>query len=141
MLCKSLTVDCPYQVNAYDESYQFFQLPDNYNDNMYLHYAHKALALAAGGRILDVGCGTGRFLSSLRTLDPSAKIYGYDIASAAVAHAHEYLPAEVSLTDDLGKVIDWGKFDVVTSLNVIENVPNVPDHVRSLLQSAQADSF
>ena len=59
--------------------------------SMIRHGRSFALRLPRGGRVLDLGCGSGRDLSMLRSfgLDPVGLDYVGSLARAAVARSHE----------------------------------------------------
>jgi len=74
-----------------------------------------------GGRLLDIGCGYGRFLASL---DPSAwNLNGTEISETAIAHVNETVPAATihrGLIDDVD--FDDASFDAITLVAVLEHV-------------------
>jgi SAM-dependent methyltransferase len=51
--------------------------------------AHVAPHVPPRGVIVDVGCGPGLLLRDLRPRVPEAKLYGYDVTPAMIAHARE----------------------------------------------------
>jgi methionine biosynthesis protein MetW len=74
-----------------------------------------------GATVLDVGCGTGGFLSHLREVRPRCRTRGIDISPRAVAAAveagHDALVADL-VVDDLP-----GVYDVITCFETIEHIP------------------
>ena len=79
----------------------------------------RAHDLPEAPRILDVGCGTGRFLLQVHRALPRAKLYGLDLSPYYVKRAAEVLsPAvDVSLVVENAEDMPFaGKFfDAVTS--------------------------
>jgi 2-polyprenyl-3-methyl-5-hydroxy-6-metoxy-1,4-benzoquinol methylase len=69
--------------------------------------------------VLDVGCGNGDFLRHLRARRPDARLVGVDLSPARGTEPFERVHADVMETDLPGT------YDAVTSLAVIEHVPNV----------------
>ena len=80
---------------------------------------------APGGRLLDVGCGTGAFLAAARTA--GYRSYGFDFDSEAVRTARERFGLEELFTGDLlrlKKETGWDRFDLVTAFEVLEHAPS-----------------
>jgi ubiquinone/menaquinone biosynthesis C-methylase UbiE len=77
-------------------------------------------------RVLDVGCGTGRFLLQLARALPSARLYGLDMSPFYVRHARRLLARhDVTLSSDSADRMPWADatFDVVTSVFMFHELP------------------
>ena len=90
------------------------------------HYAYRCRAVrhacAKGGRLLDVGCGTGGFLKEL-CRDSKWQAVGVDISERALETARQQgLTVQCGELDSLH--LPAASFDVVTLWEVIEHVPN-----------------
>ena len=72
-----------------------------------------------GGRILDVGCGLGMYVRSLRRFSPH--VHGVDIDAEKLAKAGRELP-NLCLAPAEGLPYPDGTFDLVLSHEVIEHV-------------------
>jgi len=74
-----------------------------------------------GDRVLDFGCGAGRFL---KTLDDAI---GVEIAQQAVDRARDNVPgADIRLVEPDGSLpIGHGEIDLVWSSEVLEHIPDV----------------
>ncbi|MGW7264436.1 class I SAM-dependent methyltransferase [Streptomyces sp. NPDC054842] len=104
----------------------------------------EAVAAAPGGRVLDVGCGTGSTtLAIARRLGTSSGCVGLDISEAAVAAARERAERERTsvsflVGDAQEHAFDPGAFDAVVSRF---GVMFFPDPVRAFanLRRAAAD--
>lgn len=75
-------------------------------------------------RILDVGCGQGRYTGLLRSYFPKMEYVGIDFSEVAVAKAREKYPSltfSVGLAESLGTIPDMS-FDMVISIEVLEHV-------------------
>jgi SAM-dependent methyltransferase len=91
----------------------------------------RALLLAevrAGERVLDLGCGAGRFVAALR--DAGADPVGVELAAAALERARANVPgADLRLVEDDGSLpLEHASIDVVWCSEVLEHVADT-DHV------------
>ncbi|MGD9763515.1 MAG: class I SAM-dependent methyltransferase [Candidatus Binatia bacterium] len=86
-----------------------------------------ALRDRARPRILDVGCGTGRFLWQLQQTLPAAKLFGLDLSAPYLRRAAELLGGnDVSLVNDNAEAMPWAAdhFDAVTSVFLFHELPS-----------------
>lgn len=86
----------------------------------------QALARTRAPRILDVACGTGRFLHQLGRALPRAKLYGLDLSPPYLARAAALLAGrEVSLVHENAEAMPFadGQFDAVTSVFLFHELP------------------
>ena len=91
-------------------------------------------------RILDVGCGDGRFLSVLRDFGPSNwELFGIDIDERAIRLAAKRgIRAELSRLEDYQPQSDaespdsGGRFDMIVQFQVIEHVSSPDEMVRKV---------
>jgi ubiquinone/menaquinone biosynthesis C-methylase UbiE len=78
-------------------------------------------------RILDVACGTGRFLRQLGAAVPKAKLYGLDLSPNYLKRAQSVLSdaADVSLAVDNAEAMPFadGFFDAVSSVFLFHELP------------------
>jgi SAM-dependent methyltransferase len=87
----------------------------------------RALLLAEarpGERVLDLGCGAGRFVAALR--DAGADPVGVELAEAALERARRTAPgADLRLVAPDGSLpLDHGSVDLVWCSEVLEHVPD-----------------
>ena len=78
-------------------------------------------------RVLDVACGTGRFLHQLSRALPKAKLYGLDLSPPYLAHAAGLLAgSDVSLVNDNAEEMPWAdaSFDAVASVFLFHELPS-----------------
>jgi SAM-dependent methyltransferase len=75
-----------------------------------------------GERVLDLGCGAGRFVAALRSA--GAEAVGVEVAQAALDRAAEVAPgADLRLLGDDGTIpLDHGSVDLVWCSEVLEHV-------------------
>ncbi len=81
----------------------------------------------ARARVLDVGCGTGRFLLQLQRALPAAKLVGLDLSPPYLKEAGQLLAGgDVSLVNDNAEAMPWadGQFDAVTSVFLFHELPS-----------------
>jgi SAM-dependent methyltransferase len=91
------------------------QSPDHW-----LPRREELLRLKPGGAVLDLGCGSGGFLATLK--GPSWKLYGIEMSQSAANMARSRCGAEVFVGDVLDAPFSPGSFDAITAFNVMEHV-------------------
>ena len=87
---------------------------------------------AGGGRLLDVGCGTGTFLGRLAAEASSAVLHGTDLSPDMLRVARRRLPPGVRLARAGAEALPYqeGAFDTVTSVSVLHFVETPGDALR-----------
>jgi ubiquinone/menaquinone biosynthesis C-methylase UbiE len=87
------------------------------------------MALPAGARVLDVGCGTGRLAEWIaERVGPGGQVVGIDPLAERIALARERVPGgrfEIGYAEELGAFAD-GSFDGVCMSAVFHWVPDQP---------------
>lgn len=73
------------------------------------------------GRLLDVGCATGKFLKLMAAV--GWHVAGVEIDAQAASKARSVTP-EIFEGDPVDAPFAAGSFDVITSLHVVEHLPN-----------------
>lgn len=92
--------------------------------------------LAAGGRVLDFGCGSGRVAIALKKAFPRAHVAGYDVDAQSIARARQ-AAAQAGVQVAFGTERPSGEFDVVTICDCIHDLAAPVDtlkEVRALLK-------
>jgi SAM-dependent methyltransferase len=79
------------------------------------------LGYAGGARVLDFGCGTGLFATTLAR--GGARYVGYDIDPRLVAYAGRLYPA-LTFTDDRRAVAAGGPYDCVLANCCFHHIPD-----------------
>lgn len=89
-----------------------------------------------GGRLLDVGCGSGSFLVALRQRLPHWSMVGIEPDADAAALARQYhIDVRVCRLEE--SCIEQAAWDAVTMWNVLEHLPNPKhalQHIHGLLR-------
>jgi ubiquinone/menaquinone biosynthesis C-methylase UbiE len=84
------------------------------------------LRTVARPRVLDVACGTGRFLTQLSAALPAARLYGIDLSPYYVRHARKVLKdADAVLACENAERMPWADetFDAVASIFLFHELP------------------
>lgn len=93
-----------------------------------LHWAPKSV-LTGPARLLDIGCGYGRFLAVAKS---SFDVYGIDPSSFAVKAARQIVGTNRVSVNTLEAYRPDVKFDVVTVLDVLEHIDNRSESVKKI---------
>lgn len=116
--------------NAMACSYEAFtDRPDSYSERIEVPCIEALLPPLEGCRVLDLGCGTGRFTRLLAERG-AAEVIGLDLSPTMLALAETKLPAGGSIRFVHGSVLELGflegaSIDVVfssTTLHYVENL-------------------
>jgi 2-polyprenyl-3-methyl-5-hydroxy-6-metoxy-1,4-benzoquinol methylase len=118
----------PYQ-HPGPEWYRQFASADSYEGlGMWRFDWFFSLGFKPGGRLLDVGCGTGNFL--LRAKDKGYRVVGVDLNPGAVAAARQRgLDVQQESLEAYAAKSPGGEFDMVTMFDVIEHFDNPAEMV------------
>lgn len=126
-----LTADQIYAQEIESEKYQATIYVDTYYSRLiaYEGYKHEVLALMGklprDARVLDVGCGTGWFLSLLGS-QGWTDLSGLDISPDMLAIAKEMIPqAKLHQAPIEEFSPSTGVYDVITCLGTLHHMPNL----------------
>jgi len=75
--------------------------------------------LAAGGRMLDFGCGSGRVAMAIKKAFPAAHVEGYDVDAQSISRARE---GAKGMDIRFGGELPSGEFDLVTICDCIHDL-------------------
>ena len=101
------------------------------------------LSHIAFDNLLDVGCGTGEILNSVKNIYPSASIYGIDISEEMLKKAKEKLldAAEISLGDAEHLPYENGKFDLLMCTDSFHHYPNPQKAIEEFYRVLKKDGY
>ncbi|MBO3732190.1 class I SAM-dependent methyltransferase [Glycomyces niveus] len=74
------------------------------------------------GRVLDVGCGNGRYTGRLRESFPGAEVIGVDLAEGILAA----VPEPTVVADVAELPFEDGSAEVVLAMHMLYHVPDIP---------------
>ncbi len=98
-----------------------------WKDQVKLISQHKA-----GGEILDIGCSSGGFLSTMK--GPTWKLYGIEMEESTADRARSTTGAEVFVGDAVAAPYLPGSFDVITCFDVLEHVYSPREFLTKVLE-------
>src|SRR6185369_11832408 len=85
-----------------------------------------------GGRLLDVGCASGKYLRQVHTV--GWQVAGIELDELAASKARQVTP-NVIVGDPAKVELPEGAFDVITAFHVVEHLPDPLGALRNLLRA------
>ncbi|MER6152194.1 class I SAM-dependent methyltransferase [Streptomyces hirsutus] len=89
------------------------------------------------GRVVDIGCGNGKFLQRLREDRPDLALFGMDIAPGILAG----VPGPVAVADATRLPLATASVDAALALHMLYHVPDIPQAVRELARVVVSDGL
>ncbi|MGY1497646.1 class I SAM-dependent methyltransferase [Streptomyces sp. QTS52] len=89
------------------------------------------------GRVVDVGCGNGKYVQRLREARPDLSALGLDIAPGILAT----VPGPVAVADVTRLPLATGSVDAALALHMLYHVPDIPQAVRELARVVARDGL
>lgn len=125
----------------YDELYKSH--PNKWADATRSIFAAKIIKelLPAPKTIIDVGCGIGAALETMRVHFPNAELFGLDPSEEAVALAKARVPDGEFYAEFLEDLKSKKKYDVVVCLGVAEHVEALPEFLTALKTLVKKDGI
>lgn len=112
-------------IEYYQKSYSDIFDEEKYKshrEEIFLNFLEKAVKHSGGGKLLDVGCGYGIFLSLAK--NQGWEVYGVELSKEACQFARSSLGLNVFCGDLKEASFPEGHFDVVTLWNVLDHMVN-----------------
>ena len=88
--------------------------------------------IAPSSRVVEVGCGKGRFLAAVQSRIPTAVCVGVDLSPTLLAHVPSHIHTLAGVLEALPCRDD--EFDVAFSIEAIEHSTNRPAAIRELIR-------
>jgi ubiquinone/menaquinone biosynthesis C-methylase UbiE len=92
---------------------------------------------APGARMLDVGCGPGRYLATVREVEPSSAAVGMDLSAGMATEASAFAPTVIGDAQAIPFPAD--AFDVVVAAHMLYHVPDVDAALREVARVLRPD--
>ncbi|MFB7539138.1 class I SAM-dependent methyltransferase [Streptomyces zaomyceticus] len=89
------------------------------------------------GRVVDIGCGNGKFIQRLRQDRPDLSLLGLDIAPGILAG----VPGPVAVADATRLPLTAGSVDAALALHMLYHVSDIPQAVRELARVVARDGL
>jgi SAM-dependent methyltransferase len=89
------------------------------------------------GRVVDIGCGNGKFIQRLRQDRPDLSLLGLDIAPRILAG----VPGPVAVADATRLPLATGSVDAALALHMLYHAPDIPQAVRELARVVARDGL
>ncbi len=99
--------------------------------------AGKLSGVRVRGRVVDVGCGNGKFIQRLRDDRPDLTLLGLDIASGILAG----VPGPVAVADATRLPLATESVDGALALHMLYHVPDISQAVRELSRVLARDGL
>jgi ubiquinone/menaquinone biosynthesis C-methylase UbiE len=96
-------------------------------------------ALAAGARVLDVGCGPGSYLAALAACDASFVVTGMDLSAGMLDTARDAGIAQLAVGDATALPFADDAFDGVMANHMLYHVEHIDQAVSELRRVLHAD--
>jgi SAM-dependent methyltransferase len=97
-------------------------------------------SLLQGGRLLDVGCATGRFLAAMRQI-PGWEVMGVEPSPSAAEFARAACGLEVHVGDLPSARFPDAYFDIVTMWDVLEHLAAPLETLREVRRVLKSDGY
>ena len=112
------------------DSYQSIQPQHKFRETIFRKKLNEIEKMKGIGRILDVGCGEGKFLDIARS--KGWETYGTELSPMAYDQAMKEFNLDIFLGELSGAKFPDSNFDVVTLFNVLDQIPSPLDELSEI---------
>lgn len=112
-----------WEKNGGEKYFKSFHTSKSRNENQFLDF----IRVYKPKRILDIGCGYGRYLKSIRKEFPNIELYGSDISSTQIEYAKKYLSSDnvnLFVSDSTKFNFQDNFFDLSIGYSIWEHIPH-----------------
>ncbi|QOV35649.1 class I SAM-dependent methyltransferase [Streptomyces ferrugineus] len=99
--------------------------------------AERLRGVRGRGRVVDVGCGNGKFIRRLRQDRPDLDLLGLDISPGILAG----VPGPVAVAEAGRLPLATGSVDAALAMHMLYHVPDIPHAVRELSRVLSPDGL
>jgi ubiquinone/menaquinone biosynthesis C-methylase UbiE len=99
-----------------------------------LRHALKSIKdLPSGSNVLEIGCGAGQFIRTIKKLRPELNCFGYDISQNAITKAKQYNDGvQYKFSESSKPPYDDRKFQAVFIFDVLEHVEDPNELIKEV---------
>lgn len=99
--------------------------PDFLDHGLHLQYALEAIRPISSGKIIEIGCGEGRFIASVAAARPELTAFGCDVSEAALVAARKRKGLQLGLASADRLPYADGQFAAVLMVDVLEHLDDI----------------
>lgn len=124
-------LDFDYEKHIWGKAGDVISLKDRRNPTLGLRRFLEIID-NTGGRLLEIGCGTGIFIRSVKYYRPDLEAYGCDISRTAIAAAKktEEYDIHYEVADASSLPYKDESFDIVVMVDVLEHLEDIKEVLR-----------
>lgn len=95
-------------------------------------------SLKPSGRLLEIGCGDGRFLKKLQD---NYSVAGFDISPSAINHASGLIKNKYLKVLDIEKESIIGKYDIILAFDLLEHLKDPKKAILKIRKALNKDGI
>lgn len=91
--------------------------------------------------VIDIGCGNGKLLEKIASLDNEIKISGIELDSKAAKRASKIKNVKIYNSAFQKTVLEANKFDIICMIHSFEHIPEPNEIIKKLNEISRSDSI